>query len=361
MRVRILLAALGVCLSALCQQAVTVKQVREFIESSIKQKLPDAKVAVYLQRMKLTEKLEAQTVEDLQGDGAGPKTVAALKGLMSTTVALTVPPPPPAPKVYVQPEPPPYEEQQKLIREIREYALNYTKSLPDFLCFQVTRRYVDPRGSGMWGGPADTIVTKLSFAEQKEGYEVISRNGILVPKGTDIHSKLLGGTTSSGEFGSMLHYIFEPSSDAEIAWDHWARLRGHVVYVFRYSVDQSHSKWGIADGETKREIVPGYGGLIYVDYNTQQILKLTFKSVDIPADFPINLAEEELDYDYADLSGHQFLLPLHAEVRLNRGNFKNKNDTDFRSYHKYSASSDIVFDNADVPPDESKTKEQPPK
>jgi hypothetical protein len=366
MRFRILLAALIVCLSAVClsawsQQTITVKLVREFIQSSIQQKLPDAKVAAQLQHMKLSEKLDAQTVEDLQGAGAGPKTVAALKGMMSTTASLTEAPPPPAPKVYVQPDAPPYEEQQKLIREIREYALNYTKSLPDFLCLQVTRRFVDPRGSGTWGGPADTIATKLSYAEQKESYEVLTRNGQLVPKGTDIHSKTLGGTTSSGEFGSMLRYIFEPASDAEIGWERWASLRGRLVYVFHYTVDQSHSKWGIEDGETQREVVPGYRGLIYVDYKTKQILKLTFKSVDIPSDFPIQLAEEELDYDYADISGQKFLLPLRAEVRLNRGSYKNKNDTDFRSYHKYSASSDIVFDSADTPPDDSKTKEQPPK
>ncbi|MCU1261328.1 MAG: hypothetical protein JWO80_4213, partial [Bryobacterales bacterium] len=229
------------------------------------------------------------------------------------------------------------------------------------LCLQVTRRYVDPRGTGTWGGPADTIAAKLSYAEQKESYEVLTRNGQLVPKGTDIHSKTLGGTTSSGEFGSMLRYIFEPSSDAEFHWDHWARLRDRVAYVFNYTVDQAHSKWGISDGETNREVVPGYRGLVYVDFETRQVVKLTLKSMDIPADFPIQLAEEDLDYAYTDISGQKFLLPLRAEVRLNRGSYKNKNDTDFRSYHKYSASTDITFDTADTPPDDSKTKEQPPK
>jgi hypothetical protein len=361
MRFRLPLTALAVCLSALCQQPVTVKLVREYIESSIQQKLADAKVALGLQRLKLTEKLDPQTVEDLQSAGAGPKTVAALKGMMSATVSLTAAPPPPPPKVYVQPDPPPYEEQQNLIREIRDYALNYTKTLPDFLCLQMTRRFVDPRGTGTFGGPADTIAAKLSYAEQKETYEVLQRNGIVVPKGTDIHSKTLGGTTSSGDFGSMLRYIFEPASDASIGWEKWGNLDGHLMYVFNYAVDQSHSKWGISDGETQREVVPAYRGLVYVDRDTRKIMKLTFKSVDIPADFPIQLVEEDLSYAYADISGQKFLLPLRADVRLNRGSYKSKNETDFRSYHKYSASSDIVFDTADTPPDDSKPKEQPPK
>jgi hypothetical protein len=182
----------------------------------------------------------------------------------------------------------------------------------------------------------------------------------MVPKGTDIHSKTLGGTTSSGEFGSMLRYIFEPASDAGFHWDHWGNLRGHLMYVLSYNVDQSHSQWGIMDGDTNRQVVPGYRGLIYVDHDSRQIVKLTFKSVDIPGDFPIQLAEEELDYDYADVGGQKFLLPLRAEVRLDRGSYKNKNETDFKSYHKYSASSDIVFDTTDTAPAPKPTDTNPP-
>ncbi len=357
---RLPIAALLVCLSGLAQ-SLSVTQVQDFVRSSVKQKLPDAQVAAYLQKVKLSQNLDAQTVEDLQSSGAGPKTVAVLKTLMAHTAALPPPPPPPAPKVYVEPAPPPYEEQQKLINEIREYALNYTKSLPDFVCLQLTRRYVNPRGGDAWGSPVDTIAAKLSYAEQKEHYEVLTRNGQMLPKGTDIHSKSLGGTTSSGEFGSMLRYIFEPSSDAEFHWEKWGNLRGNLTYVFNYKVEQARSNWGISDGETGREVTPGYQGLIYVDVKTHQILRTTYKSVDIPADFPIQLAEEELNYNYADIGGHQFLLPMIAEVRLNRGGMKTKNENDFKSYHKYSASSDIIFDSADTGAEDTKSKGQPPK
>ena len=73
-------AALGcVCaLASLAQQQLTVDKLLEFITSSISQKMPDKDVAGFLASVKLTEKLSPRTIEDLQGKGAGPKTVAAL-------------------------------------------------------------------------------------------------------------------------------------------------------------------------------------------------------------------------------------------------------------------------------------------
>ena len=126
-------------------QGYTVAQLLAFMRSSIQQKLPDQEVAKYVSKMKLTEKLDPSTIEQLQSDGLGPKTVAALKEQMSTTSALQSPP---VVREAAKPAPipgPPYEDEQKIIGEMTEYALNYAKRLPDFLCTQVTRRYADPR------------------------------------------------------------------------------------------------------------------------------------------------------------------------------------------------------------------------
>jgi hypothetical protein len=167
------------CAIGLAQQAVTVRQLVDFITSSISQKLPDKAVAVTLAGMKMSERLTPGMVEDLHGKGAGPKTVAALNHLAETSANLAVAAPrmePPKPK----PIPPPsYEEQQKVLAEAREYALNYSKSLPDFLCLQVTHRYVDrnfrPGTEGSWS-PSDRLVAKLSYFDQREKYDLLSEN-----------------------------------------------------------------------------------------------------------------------------------------------------------------------------------------
>ena len=338
---------------AFAQASMPVEKLVEFVRSSVKLKLPDKQVAAQIHAIHLSEKLEDTKIEMLQGEGAGPKTVAALRELGNASQSLAVAAPPPVPVVRKSIPPPSYADQQKVIDAMREYALNYSSSLPDFVCKQVTRRYFDPLGHENWRS-SDTLISKLSYAEQKEKYEVIMANGQAVLN-KSIES--FGGTTSSGEFGSLLKYIFAPKSDAEFHWDRWGRIRGHVTHVFTFAVDQAHSEWGILDGESKQQIVPAYNGYIYVDRDTSQVLRVFMQSVDIPASFPIQLAQTQLDYDFADLSGRPFLLPLKAEIRLNRGRFQSKNDVEFRSYQKFSADAVITFDDPAPLPDE---KSAPP-
>ena len=135
-------------LTAAAEMNLTVAQLVMFIRSSVQLKQPDRQVAEYLRHVKLKDKLEDRTIEDLQSLGAGPKTVAALRELGEASAELDGAPPPPPPPVYVPPPPPNSEEQAKIIDEAREYSLNYTKQLPNFICVQVTRRDYDPTGTG---------------------------------------------------------------------------------------------------------------------------------------------------------------------------------------------------------------------
>ncbi len=187
-------------LTAAGEMNLTVAQLVMFIRSSVQLKQPDIKVAEYLRQVKLTDKLEDRTIEDLQSLGAGPKTVAALRELSEASASLTVAPPPPPPPVYVPPPPPSSEEQGKIIEQTREYALNYTKQLPNFICVQVTRRDFDPTGVGNNWYHSDTITARLSY-NGVENYEVILHNNQPV---TNANMRQFGGTTSEGEFASML-------------------------------------------------------------------------------------------------------------------------------------------------------------
>src|SRR5438270_12719969 len=81
---------------------LTIEQLTAFIRSSINMKHPDKQVAEYLKHVKLVNKLDDRTIEELQGMGAGPKTVAALRELGNGTTTLPVAPPP-APKPVVVP------------------------------------------------------------------------------------------------------------------------------------------------------------------------------------------------------------------------------------------------------------------
>jgi hypothetical protein len=351
----LLLLVTALTLSAAGEMPLTVEKLTEFIRSAVQMKSPDKQVAETLRHFKMTEKLDDRTIEELQSLGAGPKTVAALKDLGDASASLPEAAPP-APKPVVVPlDPPDSIEQSRIIDEAREYVMNYTKSLPNFICVQVTRRDVDRAGAGSSWYHLDTITAKLSYNGQHEDYEVILKNDQPV---TNVKMEQLGGTVSAGEFGSMMSEIFEPRSQARFSWDHWATLRGRRAYVFAYDIEQENSQYHIKEVDTGKEIVPAYRGLIYVDRDTKMVTKITLNPYNIPSDFPIHDASESLDYDLQAIGDAKYMLPLKAVATLKLTRFTTKNDIEFRLYRKFETGSTIKFDTPDALPDDQ-TKEKP--
>ncbi len=354
MRLRLAIAAPLVLACALAQQTLTVDQLLSFVRSSIKLKQPDREVAAYTAKLKLSQKLDERTIEELQGEGAGPKTIAALNELASASASLPTPQPKEAKPAPPPIPPPPPEEQQVVIGEVREYAMNYSKSLPDFICTQVTRRYVDPSGMEFWQSQ-DTITERLTYFDQKETYKVTLVNNHYV----DLPHDAVGGASSAGEFGSLLKYTLERRADAVIEFDRWATLRGKRAYVFSYQISSGNSQWSILYERSQR-IVAGYRGLIYVDGNTHMILRITLEAIDIPPSFPVQEARTVLDYDYVKIGDREYLLPLKAVIRMRHYKYLSKNEVEFRLYRKFSAEAKIEFDASTPDPlPEDQTKEQP--
>jgi hypothetical protein len=344
--------ALGFKLDA-ADMSLTVDQLTAFIRSSAQLKQPDKQVAEYLKHVKLVYKLDDRTIEELQGLGAGPKTVAALRDLRDSSAGLPVPP---APVVTPKPEPIPGPnsiEQKKIVDEVRTYALNYSKQLPDFICLQVTRRYIDYKRD--YWRLADTVTARLSYFGQKEDYKVVLVNNQAIT--TDMSIEQLGGTTSAGEFGSMMRDIFLPESEARFEWERWATLRGKRMYVFSYDVQQPRSRYHIMVEKTL-DIVPAYRGLIYVDHDNNMVSRITMEPYDIPLTFPVQAVKTILDYDLQKIGSNDYMLPLKAVVSSRTARYNTKNDVEFRMYRKFGTETTIKFDTPEPLP-EDKLKEKP--
>jgi hypothetical protein len=372
MGTRLVAAVFAVCLAA-SAQSLSVQKLADFLRNaanSQKFKYTDQEIAKYLHNVKLTEKLDDRAIEDIQGQiTVGPKTLAALRLLRDQSQSLvaakevTAPLPP-------KPIPPPSsEEQAAILDDVRQYALGYSQNLPDFICTEVTRRLAAPAPGTRNGGRAgdsphwqavDTLTVRLSYFEQKEDYKLILHNSA---PATNQDVRSVGGSQSFGDFGSMLKEIFEPSSEARFEWDHWGTLRGQRVMEFAYKIEQARSQYHLVV-ENNRSIITAYHGIVAVDPNTHVVLRVSVIAQDIPADFPVKNAEDILDYDYQDISGNTFLLPLKATVTASMGDYLSRNDKEFRIYRKYSADAVIKYDTEETstppPLDENKTKETTP-
>ena len=350
---RMTILACFCALAGFAQQQITVEKLLEFVNSSVATKVQDKDVAEYLTKVRLSEKLDPRTVEELRSKGAGPKTVAALNNLVTASAGLTAPAPKAAAaKPRMRPAPP-YAEQEKIIREVRDYALNYAKTLPDFICLQVTRRYVDlhykPGTDGSWS-PSDKLAEKLTYFDQKEKYEAISHND------TSLYGKqaeAFGGALSRGDFGTILREIFDPASDAEFHWERWGNLDNkHWMHVYTYTIDQPHSHETISHNNVET-VTAAFHGEIFIEEGANVIWRLTVEP-EPPATFPVQGIHQVLDYRYVDLSGQSFLLPVNGTVIMRADGIGNKNEIDFRSYRKYSADATITFDDSDKDPDPPK-------
>jgi hypothetical protein len=256
-------------------------------------------------------------------------------------------------------------EQEQIIAKARVIALDYTRRLPDFICQQLTRRYVDPQGENGFQ-LRDTVTAQLTYFGQKEDYKLISRkaNYKLAPKaGNSADSSFthLDGATSSGEFGTLLRQLFEPATQAEFWFQHRASLLRQPVLVFGYRVPAASSRLKIEYNPGAKVYTPAYTGSLFIDPETHEVLRVTMQAERMPASFPIQAATTQLDFARQDLAGQEYLLPVSAVVEMREGRRIIRNDIEFRNYRKYSAASAITFDadSAAATQDEQQKDKQP--
>jgi hypothetical protein len=263
-------------------------------------------------------------------------------------------------RVYGPPPPPSSEEQAKLLDEVRDYAVNYTHRLPDFICLEQTRRYVDTTGRDSWR-PTDIITARLSYFNQKEDYKLISQNDRVITEGGYTS---VGGATSTGDFGSTMERIFNPKSNTRLQWERWATLHKRRMHVFSYRVPLEYSDFSIHSAQDEKDpgvtVIAGYHGLIFVDKELDSIMRITKEADTIPPTFPVQQASETLDYDFTKIGDSEFLLPLSVDVRMHGGRIWSKNVKEFRLYRKFSADAVIKFDAEQLPDDKTKAPPPPP-
>ena len=208
-------------------------------------------------------------------------------------------------------QPPSSAEKARFLEEARVAALNYSDVLPDFVCTEVVQRSVSD--AGVWRN-LDSLTLQLTYAGKKENYKVVLAGN----KVSDQSMLSMSGVISSGEFGSMLRWIFEPSSGTEFHWEKASTVRKTPVWVYSYRVPQAGSHFLLAfeSGDEARSMIVGFHGLLEIDRNTNLALHLTQAADDIPPGFAIQGSTTTIDYAYADVGGKQFLLPSQAETDM---------------------------------------------
>jgi|KBSSwiStaDraftv2_1062776.scaffolds.fasta_scaffold22516_3 hypothetical protein len=240
------------------------------------------------------------------------------------------------------PPTPTASEQASLIEAIRNVAVQYTANLPNFICNETIQRQQLSQSSKSWKS-LDVHVLEVTFLDGGDVPKLISING----KATSKTLNDVGGFTSSGDFGRTLHMIFNPKSDAKFRWERWTSLRGHPTHVFSYSIDKAHSEYDVSfkNGSMSKRDFFAWHGLVYVDRETQSVMRLTHETEGIPVDWTISASRGELDYDFAEIDGKRILLPVRGVAGASwRDGSQSRNLMEFSNYRQFSTQTIIRFE-----------------
>lgn len=238
---------------------------------------------------------------------------------------------------------PDQKEAGEVLTKARAATLAAVEEMPDFVVKQLIQRSAAYAGTNNFRS-LDRLVVAVSYrAEGKEEYKVLSINGILQqnPQNKSSYEEA-GGTSSTGEFVTVLAKIFKPESETKFDVADTDVVRGRRALVFYYSIERDKARQAlIASGSLTDSTITGMKGKIWIDRENYRVLKIESDATEIPESFPIRSARRVIDYDWVTIADEKYLLPVLSDVRLafreSRQVFESRNVIRFKEYQKYGS------------------------
>jgi hypothetical protein len=199
--------------------------------------------------------------------------------------------------------------------------------------------------------PIDQLVIAVSFsAEKGEQYRVLMNKGIAVNADSGSSYSGLDGATTGGEFVEDLQRIFKAESKTRFNLIDTSVIRGRKTIVYEYQILIENSKNDAVGlkGPNPASVPIGRIGKIYIDRELNRVLRTEFLATDIPRTFQIKKFESTTDYDWTEIGGEKYLLPLQSDARFTAsgdGNlYQSKNFIRFKNYQKFGTEVKVLDD-----------------
>lgn len=250
-------------------------------------------------------------------------------------------------------------EANELLERTSVATLAAADAMPDFIVKQIIRRSAAYGNTSNWI-PLDNLSIAVSYrANVGEEYKVLSVNGIpQQAKESRDYSKEVGpGASSSGvEYISSLADIFKPKSQTTFKLVDTDLLQTRRTLVYEYQVKLPNSTLMLRSGDLPAANV-GSLGRLWIDRETNRVLRFEQIASEIPPDFPITAARTLIDYDWVTIGENKFVLPIRSEVLITGVNktqvIQSRNEIRFRGYQKFGAELKVIdeIDEKDFPPE----------
>jgi hypothetical protein len=251
------------------------------------------------------------------------------------------------------------KEATEILEKTRQNTLTAVEEMPDFVVKQQIQRSAAYAGTNNFRN-LDKLIVAVSYrASGQEEYRVLSLNGVVQENAKSKQSYAeTGGTSSTGEFVSVLAKIFKPESNTEFVLVDTDTIRGRRAIVFDYKIERDKARQQITSfGYYEDSAITGMQGKIWIDQTDFRVLRVESAATEIPTDFPIRSAKRTIDYDWTSINNEKYLLPSLSDVRLtfreNSRVFETRNLIRFKDYQKFGTDV-IILDDDTEPIEEEK-------
>ncbi|HEX8459471.1 MAG TPA: hypothetical protein VF656_19420 [Pyrinomonadaceae bacterium] len=263
--------------------------------------------------------------------------------------------------------PPSVVEAAHVLAEARKASLEAAKSIPDFVVKQLVTRS-EARGRTQNWHVLDRLTVAVSYRESAGGeqYKLLATNGIPnLSSGAERASyEQAGGSTTTGEFASLLLRIFSEQAATAFQAADTDTLRGRrtIIYNFDIKKEKADNHLLYTGEDETRMTKTGLRGRIWVDREKFRVLRAEYTTTDVEPNFPIRQLDKTIDFDWVTISERQYLLPVAANatfttaVSVNyiepggRGKFTQteivqaRNEIRFRNYQRFGSEVKIIED-----------------
>ena len=265
-------------------------------------------------------------------------------------------------------------EARDVWQRAQKASLAAATGLPDFVVKQLVTRQVARERTQAWR-TLDRLTVGVSYRESgaREQYKLLATNG--VPRAAaEVESssyEQAGGSTTTGEFASLMLRLFSPESETKFQAADTDTLRGRRAIVYEFEIARDRAQQGITYNR-ERSVTTGLRGRVWIDRELHRVLRAELTYTEIEPDFPVKSLEKRIDFDWVTISEEKYLLPVAAEAiftvlqpvtffdarrdrRVTEPQIiQYRNEIRFRNYQKFGTEVKIIEDDdfpAEPPPE----------
>jgi len=244
------------------------------------------------------------------------------------------------------------EDPENLLLRVRERVLNTVDRLPGYMCTQtidrtvsvpvkkVAERACDQAGAArnMKLSYSDRLRLDVAAVTAGEIYSWVAENRFDDRSLLDL---VKDGSISTGEFESFLASVFRNEGTTfSYRGDTSENGRRFAEYGFRVSLDKSRYFFG----RPPNRVLTAYYGALLADAKTADIVRMTVRTDELPAETGACDSTTTLEYGRTRLRNADFLLPTEARLHTcGRDGVEADNRTRFSGCQQFLGESTLEF------------------